>query len=279
MDRKLQAMVDYALSKVGCGYIYGASGWVCSEARRKQQAAQYPEHAAKIMGTGAKWDGRQCFDCAQLTRFAADAAGLKLPSGATSQWNSNNWTAKGLLMGMPPEPCIVFRHSNNVMQHVGIFLGEGWCVDARGTDDGVIRSRFDGNYKWTHFALPNIGQSASVPMAEPPYTARIKTQTGNGVSLWVDNGKTVRVTSVPEGSVVNVIGKPDSLGFALSEFDGMRGVGDTQYMTPLAGTPDLPPPELPPWDDREAWQKIAASYALLTQAANMMGDTLQDFGK
>lgn len=75
MDERFQAVADYALSKVGRGYIFGATGWVCSPARRRQQAAQYPQHAARILGIGARWDGIQCFDCAQLTRFSVDAAG------------------------------------------------------------------------------------------------------------------------------------------------------------------------------------------------------------
>ena len=278
MNKNLQAMIDFALSKVGCGYIYGATGWVCTKARREQQAVQYPEHAASILGTGAKWDNKQCFDCAQLTRFSVDAAGLKIPSGATTQWNSNSWTVKGALTGIPAEPCIVFRYSNNVMQHVGCYIGDGWCVDARGTDMGVVKTRFD-SYPWTHFASPKLAHTGGVTGPEPPYTARIKTQTGSGISLWADNGKNDRIVAVPDGSIVTVLGKPDNLGFVPAEFDGKRGVGDTQYMLPIGDIPTLPPSEPPPWDEREAWQKIAASYALLTEAANMLGDTLQDFSK
>jgi hypothetical protein len=127
----------------------------------------------------------------------------------------------------------------------------------------------------------NAGVSANagnIVAKDLPYKARIKTHTGKGFGLWEDNTKTDRVVAVPDGSVVTVIGKPDALGFALAEFSGMQGVGDTQYMIPLAGVPDLPPPEPPPWGEHDVWQKIAASYALLTQAANMMGDTLQDYG-
>jgi hypothetical protein len=112
--------------------------------------------------------------------------------------------------------------------------------------------------------------------------ARIKTKTGNGVSLWTDNQKTTRVASVPEGSGVLVVGRPDALGFALTEFEGNRGVCDTQYMLARAETPDVLLPEpagTPPWDGQEAWQKIAAIHALLTEAANMTGDMLQNFGQ
>ena len=295
MNDKLRAMVDAALSKVGCGYIYGATGWICSEARRKQQAAQYPEYAANILGVGAKWDGKQCFDCAQLSKFAANAGGLSLPSGATSQWNSNSWTTKGMLTGIPSEPCLVFRQVNNgIMQHVGVYIGDGWCVDARGTTDGVIKSRFD-SYKWSHFALPDLGHVGGVSGFEPPFTARVKTTTGKGISLWIDNKKLDRVATIPEGGVVTVVGHADYLGFAMSDFDRKRGVADTQYLIPLdsadtaapasmasaastAGTTPAAPTETLPIGDQEAWRKAAAAYALLAEAANIIGDSIQDFG-
>ena len=78
-------IVEFAISKIGCGYIYGATGWICTQKIRLEQAAQYPAYADVILGTGAKWDGLQCFDCAQLVRRALEQISIKPPSGATSQ--------------------------------------------------------------------------------------------------------------------------------------------------------------------------------------------------
>lgn len=47
-----QKIRDLALSKRGCGYIYGATGWVCTPALRQQQATKYPEYAGLILSTG-----------------------------------------------------------------------------------------------------------------------------------------------------------------------------------------------------------------------------------
>ena len=67
----------FAQSKIGQGYIYGAKGQTCTAAFRRQQAAQYPDQAQNILVTGAKWDGRPVWDCAQLTRFAAKEVGFE----------------------------------------------------------------------------------------------------------------------------------------------------------------------------------------------------------
>ena len=85
----------WAKERIGCGYIYGATGWVCSKARREQQAKQYPDQAEMILGVGAKWDGKICWDCATFVRGAAKAGGVTLCSGATSQWAKTAWAALG----------------------------------------------------------------------------------------------------------------------------------------------------------------------------------------
>ena len=85
MPSKRDAMTARALALVGCGYIYGATGWICTRARMEQQMRQYPTYAGQIERYGKKWLGKPCYDCAQLTRDIARRAGVRLPSGATSQ--------------------------------------------------------------------------------------------------------------------------------------------------------------------------------------------------
>lgn len=222
-------IVEYGVSKLGCGYIYGATGWICTVARRQQQAAQYPEYAEMILGRlGAQWDGMQCFDCAQLVRQAVAAAGGYLPSGATSQWNyANGWMDKGTMDTFPNIPGVVlYRQSNERMQHTGLYVGSQECIDARGTAVGVIRSKLS-SYPWTHWALPRIderkgGQASMVTTAV----------------VWADSGTTVNLRNsptsdivrarVPVGATVDVI----ELGEAHCTvvYDGSTGTMPTRFL-------------------------------------------------
>jgi len=179
---------EKALSLVGQGYIYGAKGQTCSPAFRNQQAAQYPEQASKILGEGAKWDGQPVWDCAQLTRAVAKAGGVTLVSGATSQWNQTDWAAKGVMDTIPlTETVFVFRQSEGRMQHTGVSLGDGTCVHARGTAQGVIRQRL-GDYPWTHWASP-WKEKIMTPVSQ----ARV----------WALSGSTVNVRSSPGGKITS----------------------------------------------------------------------------
>ena len=233
-DVRAQQAKAYALSKVGMGYIYGATGWVCTPARREQQAKQYPQYADIIMNTGKKWDGKQCFDCAQLVRLAMKEAGVTLPSGATSQWNASGvWENKGEIRTRPESVCAVFRYEvfTKRMQHVGLYIGNGQVVEARGTAQGVILSNVT-QYNWTHWAQPVWTGGVNV---QTPYLGTVKTNKGNGISLWKTNEKKAedKLTDVPEGAEVRVTGVKDEKGFAPAEYWGKKGVADTQYLIRL----------------------------------------------
>ena len=195
-----KAACEKALSLVGQGYIYGAKGQTCSPAFREQQAKQYPEQASKILNEGAKWDGKPVWDCAQLTRAVAKAAGVSLVSGATSQWNKTLWTAKGTIDTLPPgETAFVFRQSDGKMQHTGVALGDGTCVHARGTAYGVIRQN-TGEYPWTHWGSPWKEETL-----ENTQKARVWALTGSTVNLRNTPGGGV-IARVPIGTDVEVTG-------------------------------------------------------------------------
>ena len=188
---------DKALSLVGQGYIYGAKGQICSREFREQQAQQYPDQADMILGTGAKWDGKPVWDCAQLTRAAAKAGGVTLVSGATSQWTKTDWQDRGEIADMPEgEVLFLYRRqkdSSTTMQHTGVALGDGMAVHARGTEYGVVLQAV-AEYPWTHWARPVWPEKKGMSeMDEVLYKATVTAPSGN----------TVNVRLVPDGDIVD----------------------------------------------------------------------------
>lgn len=163
MPSKREAMRSHALSLVGCGYIYGATGWVCTQARLDQQARQYPAYAKQIYRYGPKWMGKPCYDCAQLTREVARQVGVSLPSGATSQWRATGiWKEKGTIDTLPDEAgMFLFTNKNGSMTHTGVSVGAGAEVDARGHAYGVVQ-RAISDTGYTHWARLNIDYDAPV---------------------------------------------------------------------------------------------------------------------
>lgn len=167
MPSKRDAMTARALALVGCGYIYGATGWICTRARMEQQMRQYPAYAGQIERYGKKWIGKPCYDCAQLTRDVARRAGVSLPSGATSQWRAAGiWKEKDVIDTLPDEAGIfLFTMRDGRMTHTGVSVGHGEEVDARGHAYGVVRRPIRGT-TFTHWARLAVDYDAQEDAGE-----------------------------------------------------------------------------------------------------------------
>ena len=166
---KAEKLKAWALAQVGSPYVMGGTGQPCTPAYRRARAEQYPDSAKAIrrncpvMGgkqatcAGCKYDGKRCYDCAQLVRRGCAAAGIEgvAISGATSQWRKGDWLRKGGVEDAPSgKMCILFREDKpGTMGHVGIALGDGTIVHASGHDTGVIRTAISAG-RWTHYAIP-----------------------------------------------------------------------------------------------------------------------------
>lgn len=236
---KADAIENWLYSKVGCGYVYGATGWVCSQKRREQQAAQYPEYEKTILSTCAKWDGKQCFDCAQLVSKASAEIGVKLPSGATSQWKSASvWAEKGEIVSIPEgKLACVFRQADGRMQHVGWRLRNGDVIDARGSADGVVLNKNYG--KWTHWAiLDGLGEEREEVVR---LQAKVVADSGKTVNLRKTptiSGKLVE--AVPVGDLVDIIDMTAGDWWEVLH-DGKGGFMMAKFLSFELGTPDISP--------------------------------------
>lgn len=158
---------EFALAQVGAAYVMGATAQKCTPGMRRSLAGgRSSDYADGIINNcqvlsgkkstcdGCKYNGRLAFDCAQLSRFAAKAGGIELPSGSNSQWTKVAWGKRGEIAAMPMDVvCFVYHEKNGNMTHVGVYLGDGMVADARGHASGVLHSHVT-SYPWTHYAIP-----------------------------------------------------------------------------------------------------------------------------
>lgn len=226
-------MESWIKSKVGCGYVYGATGWVCSPKRRQQQADQYPKQADFIMNVCVKWDGKECYDCAQLIRRALEYAGVTgVPSGATSQWNKKSlWSETGTIDTLPSDGTLVlFREGSGAMQHVGWRLSDGTVVDARSSERGVVTSKVS-DYKWTHWARPVIGsidRKEYVTDMEALYKAVVTTQSDPlRVRTFAKTGEIIG--RIAKGKTVEVLSEAED-GWQRIRFGELEGYASSEYL-------------------------------------------------
>lgn len=184
MSTPAEAARNYVLAQLKAAYVYGGTGQRCTPKYRQARMAQYPKHADAIQNncpvlsgrqtscSGCKHDGELAFDCAQLSRRAAEAAGIAFPSGSTSQWRNVQWAITGTIDTLPPELfAFLYRvRPDGSVPHTGTYTGDEYTVDARGHASGVVHEKL-GKYPWTHWGIPE-------GMYPPEVIAELKELTG-----------------------------------------------------------------------------------------------------
>ena len=140
------------------GYIWGAYGQTWTAA--KQRAATR-EMTVKY---GSKWIGHRVADCSGLVYWAFKQLGGKIYHGSHTQYVSYT-TARGDLKngartdGQPLKPgTAVFKkkkatagqksYNGYNYHHVGLYIGEGTVIEAKGTINGVVTSKVSTWNAW-----------------------------------------------------------------------------------------------------------------------------------
>jgi len=167
-----------------------------------------------------KWIGKRVYDCAGFTRMAMQNVDIKIVSGASSQWKKTSWAEKGTIDTLPKNKvCLLYRQTSpTVMQHTGVYLGNGYVIDARGSKNGVIKSTLD-SYKWTHWGIPAglyIGNEEETPQQDIEvidvlYKATVIASSGSTVNMRTEPSASAdRVSKIAVGQEVEVLEEVNS---------------------------------------------------------------------
>ena len=277
MADKIKAadLVAYARAAVGGGYCFGASGQVCSLKQRQIWAEDNPSAAENLLGICAKWDGKKCWDCSGLFRGAWRALLKYRSGGATTIFNT--WTSKtGEISTMPNVPGIALFRANetkpSTKEHIGLYVGGGLVVDARGSSAGVLIGTIASYGRWTHWAYladVDYSQQEIEDNSTVLWRGTVKTKKGKGISIWESAEKEVDFIGVPDGEIVEVLGETAANGFARARYCGIVGVADTQYLKRIEDDPIVVAPNgkkgiFIETDNPEAFLELLRAAAIVT---------------
>lgn len=255
LEPNAQKVKDWALSKKGCGYVWGATGQTMTTAVMNALKERYPDHVDTSVVK--KWIGKQIFDCASFVRLGMKEAGVSMVSGASSQWKKTDWEATGTIDTVPKDKlCALYRESPsaNPMQHTGLYLGDGYVMDARGSKSGVIYSRLE-DYKWTHWGIPKglyTGEVVIEEVFEVLYQAKVVATSGSNVRMRKSASTSATVLkNIKLGKIVDVVEELD--GWLKIVYEGEVGYMMTKFLDKIENTvtePESAPVEQPA---KKAW--------------------------
>lgn len=166
----------YAITKIGCAYWYGTNGEIATEALYKYMKKLIPGYyTAKDFMNQL---GGQVFDCAGLVKAylwseTIDSLPVKPEenNAITSTLFYVNAKERGTIGSCPWTPgTLVFRSDATSsraygIHHVGVYIGNGMVVEAKGHEWGVILSRDIS--KWTHWGRCYLLPEDSPEKQEP----------------------------------------------------------------------------------------------------------------
>lgn len=153
-----------AAFKAGWVYWYGTCAYKCTQSLLNSKTKQYPSHyGAKRQATYKRHiaEGRSCADCVGLIKgYAWDTDGdvgtrgdKYGANGMPDKSSSGMYKAakiKGGIASLPEIPGALVWTKNQA--HVGVYVGNGIVVEARGFSYGVQRNKLTSR-AFTHWGL------------------------------------------------------------------------------------------------------------------------------
>lgn len=196
-------LAEYALAQLGKPYWWGTFGQTANAGLLAAKRQQYPHYYTAT--DFASQFGQKVHDCVGLIKgyLWCDA-----PDGEPIYKASQDVAVSGLYLtckehgnmgDMPDLPgvCVFFSD----MSHVGVYIGDGYVVEATGHARGVVKTKLAGR-GWGLWGKPRwINYEATATPSQPaqtttPTTASALTVTGLPLLRYGDKGECVRAAQL-----------------------------------------------------------------------------------
>jgi len=267
--------------RLAWGYIYGYAGvkWT-AELQDKIERTTDANRAASRQ-YGSQWIGRMVCDCSGLIRWALRQLGSDIIHQARYQYTDQS-VRKGKLVngrredGQPilPGTAVFLQGDQARIHHVGVYVGQGICVEAKGARYGVVTSSLS---HWDHWGelkqvdytdaeqlegaieIPERGDGQE---PESSWPKAVVNNPGKYLNLRAKpDSASNRLAQMPRGATVEVLAQePDwwqvryggRIGWAFAQYlsliePDVEEPGDTEQEIQLDPSPD-PAPAAPAAD-------------------------------
>lgn len=154
MSKTASGLVAYCKAQLGKPYWFGTYGNTATEALYKAKKAQYPKYYTAT--DFRNQFGKRVTDCVGLIKgYRWSDTPTSEPKYVLSQDVAVSGllaqcASKGPISTIPDQAGIcVFMN-----QHVGVYIGDGYVIEARGHAYGVVKTRLSGR-GWTQWGKPS----------------------------------------------------------------------------------------------------------------------------
>lgn len=156
MSKTAYGLVEYCKAQLGKPYWWGTFGQTATASLLAEKRAQYPGYYTASDFTSQL--GQRVHDCVGMIKgYLWSETPASPPVYNPAQDVNvpglyNRCSRRGSLSGMPEQPGVcVFMAS---MGHVGVYVGNGWVIEARGHAYGVVKTRLKDR-GWALWGMPD----------------------------------------------------------------------------------------------------------------------------
>ena len=165
---------QYALDN-DWGYIWGTAGVEWTAKKQEQLEKTTDENRAMSRKYGNKWIGHYVSDCSGMFVWAYKQFGMSMSHISSNIYKSYCTANKGRLTAelkqtIPAGYAVFTGDTAGNHPHVGLYIGGGEVIEAKGTINGVIKSKITDK-KWTFYGqLKDVAYDGIEPSPEPEPT-------------------------------------------------------------------------------------------------------------
>ena len=173
-----KGLAEYAIAQLGKPYWWGTFGQTATPALLQQKRAQYPDYY-QALDFNSQF-GQKVHDCVGLVKGYrwCDTPDSE-PTYVGSQDVAvsglyNQCGRKGTLSNMPDIPGVCVFQAD--MGHVGVYIGDGYVVEAMGHAYGVVKTELHKR-NWSLWGMPAwLSYDGSSPATSPSQSTTQPTQ-------------------------------------------------------------------------------------------------------
>ena len=230
---------------MGLYSIYGTCGTMWTEAKQK---AATREQTVKY---GSKWIGKMVTDCSGLLRWALYQLGESIVHHARYQYTDYCRNKGRLINGLRedgssilPGTAVFLQGNQDKIHHVGVYVGDNVCIEAKGTIYGVVTSELS---HWDHWGeLIMVDYSGETPVTpDKPEDILFQALVDNPQTwLNVRSGPGMQYPirfQVHKGGTVDVLATEPE--WWQIRYGGQIGWAFAQYLKPVDGQKPVTPEE------------------------------------
>lgn len=176
---KASVLVDYAKAALAdrWGYIWGTHGDLWTKAKQEQLEKTTDPDRESSRKYGKQWIGHYVTDCSGLIYEPCRKRGVSMPHGSNTMYLDYCKSKGKLISGkrqdgkplLPGTAMFTYNTKTKKYGHVGLYIGDGLCIEAKGAQYGVVTSKPERWGYWGELkGIEYDGESESPEKQENP---------------------------------------------------------------------------------------------------------------